>query len=80
MTGRRCDIHRARARTSTGMIRAVRRRLAASQIPEKPSGAELQRQGFNARGRHVAFHSWAPNLVPGDTNAVQDLFVAERDH
>lgn len=26
-------------------------------------------------GRYVAFHSWASNLVPGDTNGVADVFV-----
>jgi Tol biopolymer transport system component len=30
-----------------------------------------------AGGRHVAFASWANNLVPGDTNAVTDIFVRD---
>ena len=30
---------------------------------------------ISADGRFVAFYSWAGNLVPGDTNAVQDVFV-----
>jgi len=29
-------------------------------------------------GRYVAFHSLASNLVPGDTNAAQDIFVRDR--
>lgn len=29
-------------------------------------------------GRFVAFYSWAGNLVPDDTNAVQDAFVYDR--
>lgn len=29
-------------------------------------------------GRFVAFHSWASNLVSGDTNDVQDVFVHDR--
>lgn len=29
-------------------------------------------------GRHVAFTSWASNLVSGDTNDVQDVFVHKR--
>lgn len=29
-------------------------------------------------GRHVAYLSWATNLVPGDTNAVADIFVRLR--
>jgi len=40
--------------------------------------------GFNgnaalsADGQHVAFASDAPNLVPGDTNGVKDVFVRDR--
>lgn len=30
-------------------------------------------------GRHVAFHSSARNLVPGDTNTHDDVFVHDRD-
>lgn len=30
-------------------------------------------------GRYLAFYAWASNLVPGDTNAVQDLFFYDRD-
>ena len=30
---------------------------------------------ISADGRLVAFHSWATNLVAGDTNAVSDVFV-----
>lgn len=33
---------------------------------------------ISADGRYVAFYSWASNLVPDDTNAVQDLFVVDR--
>ncbi|MCC6455955.1 MAG: peptidoglycan DD-metalloendopeptidase family protein [Caldilineaceae bacterium] len=29
-------------------------------------------------GRYLAFYAWASNLVPGDTNAVQDLFFYDR--
>jgi Tol biopolymer transport system component len=29
-------------------------------------------------GRYVAFHSWEPNLVPGDTNNSYDVFVRDR--
>jgi Tol biopolymer transport system component len=32
---------------------------------------------ISARGRAVAFHSLATNLVPGDTNFVDDVFVHE---
>ncbi|MFO0985005.1 MAG: hypothetical protein U1E76_25290 [Planctomycetota bacterium] len=29
-------------------------------------------------GRLVAYHSWSDNLVPGDTNVAQDVFVRDR--
>jgi dipeptidyl aminopeptidase/acylaminoacyl peptidase len=32
----------------------------------------------SADGRYVAFESWAPNLVPGDTNNAYDVFVRDR--
>jgi WD40 repeat protein len=31
-----------------------------------------------ANGRYVAFHSWASNLVSGDTNSQKDVFVHDR--
>ena len=33
---------------------------------------------LSANGRYVAFLSIAPNLVPGDTNGVDDVFVRDR--
>jgi archaellum component FlaF (FlaF/FlaG flagellin family) len=33
---------------------------------------------ISADGRYVAFYSHASNLVPGDTNEVQDIFVHDR--
>jgi hypothetical protein len=33
---------------------------------------------ISADGRYVAFYSLASNLVPGDTNGAQDVFVADR--
>jgi len=33
---------------------------------------------LSATGRYVAFHSYAPNLVSGDTNGMQDVFVRDR--
>ncbi|MFI7281291.1 TolB family protein [Micromonospora chersina] len=32
---------------------------------------------ISADGRHVAFNSWASNLVPGDTNAQTDIFIRD---
>ena len=36
------------------------------------------RAAISADGRYVAFESASTNLVPGDTNGVQDLFVRDR--
>jgi Tol biopolymer transport system component len=33
---------------------------------------------ISADGRYVAFYSYAPNLVPGDTNDAADVFVHDR--
>jgi Tol biopolymer transport system component len=33
---------------------------------------------ISADGRYVAFSSWASNLVPGDTNGVEDIFIHDR--
>ena len=38
-----------------------------------------QRPSISADGRFVAFSSSASNLVPGDTNDVDDIFVHDRD-
>jgi Tol biopolymer transport system component len=35
-------------------------------------------QSISADGRYVAFSSWATNLVPGDTNNKDDVFVKDR--
>jgi Tol biopolymer transport system component len=33
---------------------------------------------ISANGRYVAFESWSANLVPGDTNGINDIFVKDR--
>jgi len=35
-------------------------------------------QSISGDGRYVAFISWATNLVPGDTNGTNDIFVRDR--
>lgn len=44
-------------------------------------GSEVALGGVNpalsADGRHLAFSSWAPNLVPGDSNGYIDVFVRD---
>jgi hypothetical protein len=42
-----------------------------------PSGGAAI-SGDNRVARYVAFHSFATNLVPGDTNNAQDIFVSTR--
>jgi len=34
---------------------------------------------ISANGRHVAFESWATNLVPEDGNTVTDVFIRDQD-
>jgi len=36
-----------------------------------------ERATISADGRYVAFESYSTNLVPGDTNAVGDVFVRD---
>lgn len=53
-----------------------------TRVSVTSSGA--QTEGFSRQpsisgdGRYVAFLSWASDLVPGDTNAVSDIFVHDR--
>ena len=42
------------------------------------NGDSSQRPSISADGRFVAFSSDASNLVPGDTNGVDDVFVRDR--
>ena len=41
--------------------------------------AQSDYPAISADGRYVAFHSYASNLVGGDTNAQGDVFVRDRD-
>ena len=62
----------------------VRDRLTG--VTERVSVSSLGTQGddstydlsISADGRYVAFHSFATNLVPGDTNGTSDVFVRDR--
>jgi Tol biopolymer transport system component len=42
-----------------------------------PFGGSLA-GGISATGRHIVFESDAPNLVPGDTNGVADVFLHDQ--
>jgi len=43
-----------------------------SQANDESGGAAI-----SADGRYVVFHSWATNLVPGDTNSACDVFLRD---
>ena len=45
---------------------------------EANSGSEWPTPAISADGRFVAFNSGASNLVPGDTNGREDVFVRDR--
>ena len=51
-------------------------------VTVQPRGLEVREPSdsavISADGRYVAFRSRAPNLVPGDTNGFEDLFVRDR--
>jgi Tol biopolymer transport system component len=40
-----------------------------------PANADSGGPSLSGDGRYVAFHSWASNLTPGDTNGYTDVFV-----
>src|SRR5947208_6235077 len=51
--------------------------VAVSAGTHAPSGSPAI-SGDNRVARYVAFHSYASNLVPGDTNGMLDVFVYRR--
>jgi TolB protein len=44
----------------------------------RPANDASYSADISADGRYVAFHSAASNLVPGDTNGVDDVFLRNR--
>jgi Tol biopolymer transport system component len=57
--------------------RNVIRRVSVSSRGRQANGSSLG-PALSADGRLVAFRSKASNLVPGDTNRAQDVFVRDR--
>jgi len=53
------------------------RRLSLDSAKVQGDG-DSQEPAISADGRYVAFSSYAANLVGGDTNGVQDVFVRDR--
>lgn len=47
-------------------------------IPGDPSWNHLWRPAISGDGRYVALTALSPDLVPGDTNGVMDIFVHDR--
>jgi hypothetical protein len=62
----------------------VRDRIAGATYLISKSSAGVEgdtasyRPSFSSDGRYVAFHSYATNLVSGDTNGKEDVFVRDR--
>jgi subtilisin family serine protease/Tol biopolymer transport system component len=58
--------------------RTTERVSVASDGTEGNNGASSAPPAISAGGRYVAFSSYASNLVPGDTNGSEDMFVHDR--
>lgn len=73
----------ARRAIATVTVRTSIPGRTVERVSVGPSGTEgngLSRRPFlGGDGRYVAFESIASNLVAGDTNGVQDLFVRDRE-
>ncbi len=55
------------------------RRVSISSVGSQALGGESTHAAISATGRFVAFQSRATNLVPRDTNGLQDVFLHDRD-
>jgi Tol biopolymer transport system component len=53
-------------------------RVSVSSTGEEANGSSLFYPSISANGRFVAFTSYASNLVPGDRNRREDVFVRDR--
>jgi archaellum component FlaF (FlaF/FlaG flagellin family) len=61
----------------TAVTRRVNVDSAGNEGNEIVNRLEVSAPSISANGRFVAFQSSASNLVPGDTNGVDDIFVHE---
>ncbi len=61
---------------STGLGQATTRVSVGSDNLQADD--DSARPSISATGRHIAFQSAAVNLVPGDSNGVEDVFVHDR--
>ncbi len=53
-------------------------RVSVASDGSQSNGSGSSLASISADGRYVAFHSYARNLVPGDTNGKSDVFVHDR--
>jgi Tol biopolymer transport system component len=60
-------------------LQAVTTRLSVSYTVGKEGNGDSGAPSISADGRYVAFHSYAYNLVPNDTNRTWDVFVRDRE-
>ncbi|MGK2958445.1 MAG: DUF6531 domain-containing protein [Acidimicrobiales bacterium] len=58
--------------------RTERMSVSSAGEQSEEGGFEVLGPSISADGRHVSFVSHASNLVPGDTNNVEDVFVHDR--
>lgn len=62
----------------TGSTERVSMGPSGAQATGGPTSYQSVFPSVSADGRHVAFTSWASNLVAGDTNKTQDVFVHDQ--
>jgi hypothetical protein len=62
---------------SGGANSSLIERISVSSIPTEANGAS-EWSMISRNGRFVVYHSTASNLVPNDTNNVQDVFLYDR--
>ena len=60
-----------------GTVPAIER-VSVADDGTQGNGTSMLLCSISADGRYVAFSSAASNLVPGDTNGVDDIFVYDR--
>jgi Tol biopolymer transport system component len=53
-------------------------RVSVDSVGGQAEGGSSTSPGVSPDGRYVAFYSRASNLVPGDTNSRQDVFLHDR--
>ncbi len=58
-------------------LQSGRTGLASISSSGQQGDADSFSPSISSNGRHVAFHSYATNLVPGDANGARDVFVRD---